>query len=57
MNVGGRSYDISLDGTRALIIDGGTGTTTTLNVVQGWLAEVEALIQKAEESGGSKRMC
>ena len=52
MNVGGRSYDISLDGTRALIIDGGTGTTTTLNVVQGWLAEVEALIQEAEESGG-----
>ncbi len=54
VNVSGRSYDISLDGTRALIIDGGTGTTTTLNVVQGWLAEVEALIQEAEESGGAR---
>lgn len=48
----GRSYDISLDGTRALIIDGGVGTTTALNVVQGWLAEVEVRIQEAEASGG-----
>jgi dipeptidyl aminopeptidase/acylaminoacyl peptidase len=52
VNVGFRSYDISLDGTRALIIDGGFGTTTALNVVQGWLAEVEVRIQEAEASGG-----
>ena len=54
VNVGGRSYDISRDGRRALIIDGGVGTTTTLNVIQGWLAEVEALIQEAEGSGADR---
>ena len=47
VNVGGRSYDISIDGSRALVIDGGARTTTTLYVVQDWLAEVERLIEEA----------
>jgi serine/threonine-protein kinase len=50
VNVGGRSYDIPSDEERALVIDGGAAATTMLNVVQGWLAEVERLI---EEAGGS----
>ena len=54
VNVSGRSYDISSDGQRALVMDGGVVTTTTLNVVQGWLADVERLIAEAEgaDSGG-----
>jgi Tol biopolymer transport system component len=51
VNVGGRSYEISTDNQRALVIDGGVGTTTRLRVIQGWLAEVERLIDEAEGSG------
>jgi Tol biopolymer transport system component len=51
VNVGGRSYDITADDRRALVIDGGVGTTTRLRVVQGWLAEVERLIDESEGSG------
>jgi serine/threonine-protein kinase len=40
VNVGGRSYDIASDG-RMLIIDGGKGTTTTLNVVTNFFEELQ----------------
>jgi serine/threonine-protein kinase len=53
VNVGGRSYDIAPDGSRALVIDGGASTTTTLNVVRGWLGEVERLIAESEAGSGS----
>ena len=40
VNVGGRSYDVTADGT-FLIIDGGDGLTATLNVVPNWLEELK----------------
>ncbi len=52
VNVGGRSYEISPDGSRALVMDGGVSTTTTLNVVPGWLVEVERRIAESEAMAG-----
>jgi len=40
VNVGGRSYDVASDG-RMLIIDGGKGTTTRLNVVTNFFEELK----------------
>jgi serine/threonine-protein kinase len=52
VNVGGRSYDVSPDETRFLVIDDPVVTTTTLQVVQGWTAEIERLISDSGGSGG-----
>ena len=51
VNVSGRSFDVSPDEARFLVIDDPVVTTTTLKVVQGWTAEVERLIA---EAGGSR---
>jgi serine/threonine-protein kinase len=51
VNVSGRSFDVSPDEARFLVIDDPVVTTTTLRVVQGWTAEVERLIA---EAGGSR---
>jgi hypothetical protein len=51
VNVGGRSYDVTADGSRVLIIDDPVVTTTTLKVVQGWTTEIERLISEAGGSG------
>ncbi len=52
VNVGGRSYEVSADGRRVLILEDRVVTTTTLHVVQGWLAEVERLLSQSETPGG-----
>ena len=43
VNVGGRSYDVATDGT-FLIIDGGDGLTSTLNVMPNWFEELKRLV-------------
>jgi serine/threonine-protein kinase len=52
VNVGGRSFDVTPDGARLLVIDDPVVTTTTLRVVQGWTTEIERLIAEAGGSGG-----
>lgn len=41
VNIGGRSYDITNDGTSALVVKDSTDTTRSLRVVTNWLTEVE----------------
>ena len=48
VNVPFRSFEISNDGTRALVIDAGVSETETLNVVLGWVGELERMIREAE---------
>ncbi len=43
VNVGGRSYDVSPDGQRVLVIEGGVGRTPRLRMVRGWFGEVARL--------------
>jgi hypothetical protein len=43
VNVSMRSYDVSSDG-RLLVIDGGDGTTSKLNVVLGFFEELQAKV-------------
>ena len=47
VNVGGRSYEISPDGRRFLVIDPASSTTATLNVVLNWFTEVRQLLDQA----------
>ncbi|UCC26670.1 MAG: serine/threonine-protein kinase [Gemmatimonadales bacterium] len=51
VNVGGRSFDVTSDEARFLVIDDPVVTTTTLKVVQGWTTEVERLLR---EAGGAE---
>jgi Tol biopolymer transport system component len=48
VNVGGRSYDISPDGERALIITASGGTASSIRVITNWFDEVEKLISANE---------
>ena len=43
VNVGGRSYEVAADG-RFLVIDGGSGLTTTLNVLPNFFEELSRLV-------------
>ena len=49
VNVPGRSFALSPDGRRVLVIEGGVGETRRLRMVQGWLAEVARLTPDAED--------
>jgi hypothetical protein len=43
LNLGGAEHAVSMDGERLLVVRGlGPPTTTTLHVVTGWLAALEA---------------
>ena len=47
-NVGGRSYDISPDGTRALVIAGPEDTARSIRLITNWLDEVERMVSDSE---------
>jgi dipeptidyl aminopeptidase/acylaminoacyl peptidase len=44
VNVGGRSYDISPDGKRALIIEGRKDTAHSIRMITNWLSRVEQVV-------------
>ena len=48
VNVGGRSYDISPDGERALIITASEGTATSIRVITNWFDVVDRIISASE---------
>jgi Tol biopolymer transport system component len=48
VNVGGRSYDISPDGERALVITASEGTAASIRVITNWFDEVERIISANE---------
>jgi len=48
VNVSGRSYDISPDGTRALVIKGPEDTANSIRLVTNWLDEVERIVSASE---------
>jgi serine/threonine-protein kinase len=48
VNVGGRSYDISPDGTRALVIKGPEDTARSIRLITNWLDEVERIVSASE---------
>lgn len=48
VNVGGRSYDISPDGTRALVIEGPEDTTGSIRLINDWMKEVERIVAASE---------
>ena len=48
VNVGGRSYDISPDGTRALVIAASEDTAHSIRLVTNWLDEVEKIVSANE---------
>lgn len=48
VNVGGRSFDISPDGTRALVIEGPKDTAHSIRMITNWLDEVERIVSASE---------
>ena len=48
VNVSGRSYDISPDGKRALVIKGPVDTARSIRLVTNWLDEVERIVSASE---------
>jgi serine/threonine-protein kinase len=48
VNVGGRSFDISHDGTRALVIKGPVDTARSIRLITNWLDEVERIVSASE---------
>ena len=48
VNVGGRSYDISPDGERALVITASEGTARSIRVITNWFDRVERIISASE---------
>jgi len=48
VNVGGRSYDISLDEKRALVIAEPEDTASSLHLVTNWLDKVERIVSDSE---------
>ena len=50
VNVPGRSYDISPDGTRALVIKGPADNAGSIRIITNWLDEVERIISASESS-------
>ncbi len=48
VNVGGRSYDISPDGSRALVIKGPVDTTRSIRLITNWLDQVERIVSASE---------
>jgi len=48
VNVSGRSYDISPDGARALVIKGPVDTASSIRLVTNWLDEVERIVSASE---------
>ena len=48
VNVGGRSYDISPDGKRALIIKGPADAAHSIRIITNWLHEVERIVSASE---------
>jgi serine/threonine-protein kinase len=48
VNVGGRSYDISPDGTRALVIEGPEDTARSVRLITNWLDQVEQIVSASE---------
>lgn len=48
VNVGGRSYDISPDGTRALVIAGPKDTAHSIRLITNWLDKVEQIVGASE---------
>ncbi len=48
VNVGGRSYDISPDGTRALVIKGPADKASSIRIITNWLEEVERIVSASE---------
>ena len=50
VNVSGRSYDISPDGKRALVIKGPADKAQSIRIITNWLDEVERIISASESS-------
>ena len=48
VNVGGRSYDINPDGTRALVIKGPVDTARSIRLITNWLDKVERIVSASE---------
>lgn len=48
VNVGGRSFDISPDGSRALVIEGPEDTARSIRLITNWLDEVERIVSASE---------
>ena len=48
VNVSGRSYDISPDGTRALVIKGPVDTARSIRLITHWLDKVERIVSASE---------
>jgi tricorn protease-like protein len=48
VNVGGRSYDISPDGERALVITASEATATSIRVITNWFDEVDKIISASD---------
>ena len=48
VNVGGRSYDISPDGERALVITASEGTASSIRVITNWFDVVDRIISASE---------
>jgi serine/threonine-protein kinase len=48
VNVSGRSYDISPDGTRALVIRGPVDTARSIRLITNWLEQVERIVSISE---------
>ncbi len=48
VNVGGRSYDISADGKRALVIKGPADKANSIRIITNWLDEVERIVSTSE---------
>ena len=48
VNVSGRSYDISPDDTRALVIRGPVDTARSIRLITNWLEQVERIVSNSE---------
>jgi len=48
VNVGGRSFEISPDGKRALVIKGPEDTARSIRLITNWLDEVERIVSASE---------
>jgi len=48
VNVSGRSYDISPDGSRALVIKGPVDTARSIRLITNWLDQVERIVSASE---------
>jgi serine/threonine-protein kinase len=48
VNVGGRSFDISLDGTSALVIAASAPTARSIRMITNWLDQVEEIVSENE---------